>query len=114
VLTYGPDWEKSLSYAEFSYNNGYQASLKMAPFEALYGRKCRTSLMWSEVGERTFFGPAAIVEAEENVATPTRNGETSRLKGGSHLLEGVTPPRYEEVPHQGGSCPLRTLAPTLL
>jgi hypothetical protein len=42
VLTYGKDWEKSLSFAEFSYNNSYQASLKMAPFEALYGRKCRT------------------------------------------------------------------------
>jgi hypothetical protein len=50
VLTYGSDWEKSLSYAEFSYNNSYQASLKMAPFEALYGRKCRTPFMWSEVG----------------------------------------------------------------
>jgi hypothetical protein len=68
VLTYHTDWEKSLPYAEFLYNNSYQASLKMAPFEALYGRKCRTPLMWSEVGERTFFGPAAIVEAEENVA----------------------------------------------
>jgi hypothetical protein len=68
MLTYGSDWEKSLSYAEFSYNNSYQASLKMAPFEALYGRKCRTPLMWSEVGERTFFGAATIVEAEENVA----------------------------------------------
>jgi hypothetical protein len=40
----------------------------MAPLEALYGRKCQTLLMWSEVGERTFLGPATIVEAEENVA----------------------------------------------
>jgi hypothetical protein len=45
----------------------------MAPFEAHYGRKCRTPLMWSEVGERTFFGPAAIVEAEENVAKVREN-----------------------------------------
>jgi hypothetical protein len=97
VLTYGSDWEKSLSYAEFSYNNCYQASLKMAPFEALYGIKCRTLLMWSEVGERIFFGPAAIVEAEENVAKvrenlkiaqsrqksyADRNREMSRLKWG--------------------------------
>jgi hypothetical protein len=73
VLTYGSDWEKSLSYAEFSYNNSYQASLKMSPFEALYGRRCRTPLMWSEVGERTFFGPAAIIEAEENVAKVREN-----------------------------------------
>jgi hypothetical protein len=68
VRTYGSDWEKSLSYAEFSYNNNYQASLQMTPFEALYGRKYQTPLMWSEVGERTFFGSASIVEAEENVA----------------------------------------------
>jgi hypothetical protein len=45
----------------------------MAPFEALYGRKCRTPLMWSEVGERTFYSPAAIVEAEKNVAKVREN-----------------------------------------
>jgi hypothetical protein len=67
VLTYGKDWEQSLPYAEFSYNNGYQASLGMAPFEALYGRKCRTPMMWSEVGERALVGPALIKEAEERV-----------------------------------------------
>ena len=68
VLTYGKDWEQSLPYAEFSYNNSYQASLVMSPFEALYGRKCRTPLMWSEVGERALVGPALIKEAEERVA----------------------------------------------
>jgi hypothetical protein len=51
VLTYESDWEKSLSYAEFSYNNSYQTSPEMAPFEALYGRKCPMPLMWSEMGE---------------------------------------------------------------
>jgi hypothetical protein len=68
VLTYGKDWEKSLSYAEFSYNNSYQASLGMSPFEALYGRKCRTPLMWSEVGEQTLLKPSLIKEAEDRVA----------------------------------------------
>ena len=73
VLTYDKDWEKSPSFAEFSYNNSYQASLKMAPFEALYGRKCRTPLMWSEVGERSLFGPAIIKEVEEQVAQVHEN-----------------------------------------
>jgi hypothetical protein len=41
--------------AEFSYNNSYQESIKMAPFEALYGRRCHTPLNWSEPGERYFF-----------------------------------------------------------
>ncbi|WVZ53464.1 hypothetical protein U9M48_004403 [Paspalum notatum var. saurae] len=68
ALTYGTNWEASLPFAEFSYNNGRQASLGMAPFEALYGRKCRTPLMWSEVGERSLVGPALIKEAEEKVA----------------------------------------------
>jgi hypothetical protein len=68
VLTYGKDWEQSLPYVEFSYNNSYQASLGMSPFEALYGRKCKTPLMWSEVGERALVGPALIKEAEEKVA----------------------------------------------
>jgi transposase InsO family protein len=44
ALKHGGSWRKSLPYAEFSYNNSYQASLKMSPFEALYGRKCRTPL----------------------------------------------------------------------
>jgi hypothetical protein len=55
VLHYGKDWDKCLSLAEFSYNNSYQSSLKMAPFEALYGRRCRTPLNWSQAGERNFW-----------------------------------------------------------
>ena len=56
-----------MPYAEFSYNNNYQASLKMAPFEALYGRRCRTPLMWDEVGYRKLFGPDLIRDSEEKV-----------------------------------------------
>jgi hypothetical protein len=44
-------WDKCLPYAKFSYNNSYQKSLKMSPFEVLYGRKCRTPLFWNEPGE---------------------------------------------------------------
>jgi hypothetical protein len=64
ALKHGGSWDKSLIYAEFSYNNNYQASLKMAPFEALYGRKCRTSLYWSQTGESQLFGTDIIKEAE--------------------------------------------------
>jgi hypothetical protein len=62
-----------MSYAEFLYNNNYRDSLKMAPFEALYGKKCLTLLIRSEVGERMFLGPTTIVEAEENVAKVKEN-----------------------------------------
>ena len=55
ALQYGVSWDKSLPYAEFLYNNSYQQSLKMAPFEALYGRKCRTPLFWNQTGESQVF-----------------------------------------------------------
>jgi hypothetical protein len=60
-------WDKRLPYAEFSYNNSYQASLKMSPFEELYGRNCRTPLHWDQQGERHVFGPDILLEAEENI-----------------------------------------------
>jgi hypothetical protein len=60
VLMFDRSWESSLPYAEFLYNNSYQASIKMSPFEALYERKCQTPLMWSNVGEKTLEGPAFI------------------------------------------------------
>jgi hypothetical protein len=67
ALKHGGSWDKSLSYAEFSYNNSYQASLKMAHFEALYGRKCRTPLYRSQTGESQLFGTDIIKEAERQV-----------------------------------------------
>jgi transposase InsO family protein len=67
ALQYERSWDKSLSYAKFSYNNSYQESLKMAPFEMLYGHRCRTLLFWSEAGERKVFGPDVLQEAEKQV-----------------------------------------------
>jgi transposase InsO family protein len=67
VLTDGPKWDKHLPLAEFSYNNIYQESIKMSPFETLYGRLYRTPLSWSESGERVVFGPDIVAEAEEKV-----------------------------------------------
>jgi hypothetical protein len=68
VLAFDRNWESGLPYAEFSYNNNHQASIKMSPFEALYRRKCQTPLMWSNIGEKTLEGPAFVKEAEEKVA----------------------------------------------
>jgi transposase InsO family protein len=62
IIHYSTSWEKCLTLAEFSYNNSYQSSLQMAPFEALYGRRCRTPLSWSETGERRIFGPDLVVK----------------------------------------------------
>jgi hypothetical protein len=67
ALRYGRSWDKNLPYAEFSYNNSYQESLKMAPFEMLYDRRCLTLLFWSEAGERKVFGPDILQEIEKQV-----------------------------------------------
>ncbi|WVZ96414.1 hypothetical protein U9M48_042052 [Paspalum notatum var. saurae] len=67
ALTYSTKWDECLPLAEFAYNNSYQKSLEMAPFEALYGRRCRTPLNWSEPGERVTFGPDLVTQAEEQV-----------------------------------------------
>ena len=57
-----------MNLAEFCYNNSYQESIRMAPFEALYGKKCRTPLNWVEVADRGYFGPDFIKEAWEQVS----------------------------------------------
>jgi hypothetical protein len=83
VLTDGPKWNKHLPLAEFSYNNSYQESIKMSPFEALYGRPCRTPLSCSESGERVIYGPDIVTEAEEKVKQIQANilAAQSRQKG---------------------------------
>jgi hypothetical protein len=67
ALKYGKSWDKSLPYAEFSYNNSYQASIEMAPYEALYGRQCRTPLFLSQTGESQIFGLEVLKDAEKQV-----------------------------------------------
>jgi hypothetical protein len=73
ALQHGTSWDKSLPYAEFSYNNSYQQSLKMAPFEALYGRKCRTPLFWNQIGESQVFGIDVLRNAEDQVQVIQEN-----------------------------------------
>jgi hypothetical protein len=69
-------------YTEFSYNNSYQESLKIAPFEMLYGHRCQTLLFWSEAGERKVFGPDILQEAKKQVRMVRENlrVEQSRQK----------------------------------
>jgi hypothetical protein len=60
-------WEDYLHLVEFAYNNGYQASLKMSPFEALYGRRCNTLVSWDNPAYRAVVGPELIREMEEKM-----------------------------------------------
>jgi transposase InsO family protein len=79
VLEFLQKWDDCLPLAEFSYNNSYQESIKMAPFEALYGRRCRTPLNWSDPGERWFFRPDMVKEMEEKVQRIIHNLKEHKL-----------------------------------
>ena len=60
MIEFKGSWDTHLSLMEFAYNNNYQSSIGMAPFEALYGRKCRTPVCWDEVEEKRLIGPKLV------------------------------------------------------
>ncbi|GKF75724.1 putative reverse transcriptase domain-containing protein [Tanacetum coccineum] len=67
AIDFGKGWVNHLPLVKFSYNNSYHASIKAAPFEALYGRKCRSPVCWTEVGEAQILGPELIQETTEKI-----------------------------------------------
>ncbi|KAA0066793.1 DNA/RNA polymerases superfamily protein [Cucumis melo var. makuwa] len=67
VLQFKGSWDTHLSLMEFAYNNSYQSSISMAPFEALYGRPCRTPVCWIEVGEQNLVGPKLVQVTSDNI-----------------------------------------------
>jgi hypothetical protein len=91
ILHFDKSWDKCLSLAEFSYNNSYQASLMMASFDALYGRRCRTPLNWSETGERTIFGPNFVKDVEEKVQAIRENFKMAQMRQKRYHDKGTTP-----------------------
>jgi hypothetical protein len=95
ILEFPEKWDSCLPLAEFSYNNSYQKSIQMAPFEALYGRRCRTPLNWSEPGERWFFGPDLVREAEEKVQCIQRNLKKAQSRQKSYADQRRRPLVFE-------------------
>nr|GEW36595.1 retrovirus-related Pol polyprotein from transposon TNT 1-94 [Tanacetum cinerariifolium] len=68
VFDFGGSWDVHLPLVEFSYNNSYHSSVRCAPFEALYGRKCSSSIMWAEVGEGRLIGPELVQETTKKIS----------------------------------------------
>jgi hypothetical protein len=95
ILQFDKSWDKYLSVAEFSYNNSYQACLKMAPFDAPYGRRCRTPLNWSETGEMTLFGPDLVKDAEAKVQVIRENLKMAQMRQKSYHDKGMIPQHFE-------------------
>ena len=67
MIDYEGSWDRHIPLVEFMYNNSFQSSIGMAPYEALYGRKCRTPLCWTELSEKMIIGPDLIRLIEEKV-----------------------------------------------
>ena len=67
MIDYKGSWDRHIPLVEFVYNNSFQSSIGIAPYEALYGRKCRTPLCWIELSEKKVIGPNLIQETEEKV-----------------------------------------------
>ncbi|GKE56976.1 putative reverse transcriptase domain-containing protein [Tanacetum coccineum] len=67
VIDFGNGWDKHLPLVKFSYNNSYHTSIKAAPFEALYSRKCRSPVCWAEVGDSQLTGPEIVRKTTEKV-----------------------------------------------
>ena len=67
VMDFPGSWEDHLPLVEFVYNNSYQSSIGMAPYEALYGRPCRSPLCWAEMGETALLGPEMVQETTEKI-----------------------------------------------
>ncbi|GKC36266.1 putative reverse transcriptase domain-containing protein [Tanacetum coccineum] len=78
AIDFGGNWDTHLSLVEFSYNNSYHTSVKCAPFEALYGRKCRTPIAWAEVGESQLIGPEIILETTDKIVQIKERLKTAR------------------------------------
>jgi hypothetical protein len=80
---------------EFSYNNSYQKSLKIAAFEALYGRRCRTPINWIEPGERAIFSPDLVIEAEEIVHRIQSNLKAAKARQERYANKRHMPLEFE-------------------
>ncbi|WVZ58149.1 hypothetical protein U9M48_008451 [Paspalum notatum var. saurae] len=99
ALTYSTKWDECLPLAEFAYNNSYQKSLEMAPFEALYGRRCIIPLNWSEPGERVTFGPDLVTQAEEQVKFIHDNLKRAQSRQKSYSDKRRRPLVFEKDDH---------------
>ncbi|KAK5839433.1 hypothetical protein PVK06_008221 [Gossypium arboreum] len=97
ILEFSGSWERYLPLIEFAYNNSFQSSIKMAPYEALYGRKCRTPLFWTELSEGKFFGVDLVKDAEQKVRVIRES-----LKAASDRQKSYADLKRKDIEYQVG------------
>jgi hypothetical protein len=96
VMEYGGSWDSHLPLVEFAYNNSYHSSIKMAPFEMLYGRRCRTPACWLEAGEKQFAGPELVRQTAEKVKIARENLRIARDRQKMYADPRRRPVTFEE------------------
>ncbi|KAJ9557680.1 hypothetical protein OSB04_012294 [Centaurea solstitialis] len=106
VIDFGGSWDTHLPLVEFAYNNSFHSSIGMAPFEALYGRKCRTPTCWLEAGEKQFAGPEIIQETADKV-----KGIRERLKAAQDRQKSYANKKRRPVDFQVGERVMLKVSP---
>ncbi|GJY34339.1 putative reverse transcriptase domain-containing protein [Tanacetum coccineum] len=88
VMDFGGSWDIHLPLVEFSYNNSFHSSIRCAPFEALYGRKCRSPVLWAEIGEGSLIGPELVQETTDKVVVIKEKLQAARDRQKSYADSG--------------------------
>ncbi|GJZ05708.1 putative reverse transcriptase domain-containing protein [Tanacetum coccineum] len=96
VIEFGKGWDRHLPLVEFSCNNSYHTSNKVAPFEALYGRKCRSPVCWAEVGDAQLTGPEIIHENTEKIIQIKKRIQATRDKQKSYADRRRKPLKFQD------------------
>ncbi|GJY66852.1 putative reverse transcriptase domain-containing protein [Tanacetum coccineum] len=95
VIDFGSSWDRHLPLVKFSYNNSYHASIKDAPYEALYGRKCRSLLCWSDVRDSQLTGPELIRDTTEKIVQIKNHLLTAHSHHNSYADRRTKPLEFE-------------------
>ncbi|KAD4385652.1 hypothetical protein E3N88_25821 [Mikania micrantha] len=95
ILDFGGSWDTHLPLIEFSYNNSYHNSIRCAPFEALYGRKCRSPICWTEVGDNRITGPELIQETTDKIAQIQQRLQATRSRQKSYADKRRKPLEFD-------------------
>ena len=99
ILELKGNWDAYLPLAEFAYNNSYQSSVGMAPFEALYGRKCRSPLCWTELSERSIIGPEIVDQTSRQIENIRQKLITAQSRQKSYADRRRRPLEFEIGDH---------------
>ncbi|GJS13646.1 putative reverse transcriptase domain-containing protein [Tanacetum coccineum] len=106
VIDFGGNWDIDLPLAEFSYNNSYHSNIRCAPFVALYGRKCRSLVLWAEIGESSLIGPELVQETTDKVVLIKEKLKAARDRQKSYVDNRRKPLEFEV-----GDCVLLKVSP---